>query len=238
LPLLVVENVEKVYGEDPQRVAAVRGVSFTAAIGEFIALKGPSGCGKSTLLHLMGGMDKPTSGTIALDGMALDRLGEDDLVRVRRRRIGFVFQFFNLLPTLSVLENVALPMLLDGATEDEARARAMRLLDRVGIGGRAQHFPAALSGGEMQRAAVARAVINQPALLLADEPTGNLDSANGRQVMEVLEEMNRELSVAIVLATHSEDAARYARRVISMRDGTVEFDRNESTPDENILKPV
>jgi len=228
LPLLVVENVERVYGEDSQRVAALSGVSFGAAAGEFIALKGPSGCGKSTLLHLIGGMDKPTRGTIFLDGMNLGQLEEDDLVKVRRRRIGFVFQFFNLLPTLSVIENVALPMLLDGATEQHARGAAAGLLERVGISNRAHHFPAALSGGEMQRAAVARAVINQPALLLADEPTGNLDSTNGRHVMEVLEEMNRELSVAVILATHSEEAARSARRVISMRDGMIEFDRGRS----------
>jgi len=227
-----------VYGEDSQRVAALRGVSFAAAAGEFIALKGPSGCGKSTLLHLVGGMDKPTRGTILLDGMNLDQLEEDDLVSVRRRRIGFVFQFFNLLPTLSVIENVALPMLLDGATEKQARDRAAGLLERVGISKRAHHFPAALSGGEMQRAAVARAVINQPALLLADEPTGNLDSANGSHVMEVLEELNRDLSVAVILATHSEEAARYAKRVISMRDGMIEFDRSESLLHEKLLKPV
>jgi putative ABC transport system ATP-binding protein len=209
-----------------------------ATAGEFIALKGPSGCGKSTLLHLVGGMDKPTRGTILLDGMNLDQLEDDDLVRVRRRRIGFVFQFFNLLPTLSVIENVALPMLLDGATEKQARDRAAGLLERVGISKRAHHFPAALSGGEMQRAAVARAVINQPALLLADEPTGNLDSANGRHVMEVLEELNRDLSVAVILATHSEEAARCAKRVISMRDGMIEFDRSESLLHEKLLKPV
>ena len=238
MPLLIVENIERVYGEDSQRVAALRGVSFAAAAGEFIALKGPSGCGKSTLLHLVGGMDKPTRGTILLDGMNLDQLEEDDLVRVRRRRIGFVFQFFNLLPTLSVIENVALPMLLDGATEKQARDRAAGLLERVGISKRAHHFPAALSGGEMQRAAVARAVINQPALLLADEPTGNLDSANGSHVMEVLEELNRDLSVAVILATHSEEAARYAKRVISMRDGMIEFDRSESLLHEKLLKPV
>jgi len=238
LPLLIVENIERVYGEDSQRVAALRGVSFAATAGEFIALKGPSGCGKSTLLHLVGGMDKPTRGTILLDGMNLDQLEEDDLVSVRRRRIGFVFQFFNLLPTLSVIENVALPMLLDGATEKQARDRAAGLLERVGIGKRAHHFPAALSGGEMQRAAVARAVINQPALLLADEPTGNLDSANGSHVMEVLEELNRDLSVAVILATHSEEAARYAKRVISMRDGMIEFDRSESLLHEKLLKPV
>ncbi|HKF54182.1 MAG TPA: ATP-binding cassette domain-containing protein, partial [Blastocatellia bacterium] len=147
MPLLIVENIERVYGEDSQRVAALRGVSFAATAGEFIALKGPSGCGKSTLLHLVGGMDKPTRGTILLDGMNLDQLEEDDLVSVRRRRIGFVFQFFNLLPTLSVIENVALPMLLDGATEKQARDRAAGLLERVGIGKRAHHFPAALSGG-------------------------------------------------------------------------------------------
>src|SRR5262245_45189119 len=183
-------------------------------------------------------MDRPTGGTITLDGVSLDRLEEDDLVRVRRRRIGFVFQFFNLLPTLTVLENVTVPKLLDGATEREARASGLALLDRVGISNRAHHFPAALSGGEMQRAAVARAVINQPALVLADEPTGNLDSANGRHVMQVLEEMNRELDVTVILATHSDEAAGYAGRVISMRDGLIEFDRNESTAHEPVLKPV
>jgi len=187
---------------------------------------------------LIGAMDRPTSGMVNLDGTSLDSLSEDALVQVRRRRIGFVFQFFNLLPTLTVLENVTLPMLLDGASEREARIRGSSLLDRVGIGNRENHYPAALSGGEMQRAAVARAVINQPALLLADEPTGNLDSANGRQVMEVLEEMNRELGVTIILATHSKEAASYASRVISMRDGIIELDRSESNVHERALKPV
>jgi ABC-type lipoprotein export system ATPase subunit len=238
LPLLIVDNVQRVYGEGSQRVRALRGVSLAADPGEFIALKGPSGCGKSTLLHLVGAMDRPTTGTITLDGMRLDQLAEDELVSIRRRRIGFVFQFFNLLPTLTVLENVTLPMLMDGAAEREARARGLALLDRVGISSRAHHFPAALSGGEMQRAAVARAVINQPSLLLADEPTGNLDTANGRQVMEVLDEMNRELAVTVILATHSDEAAGYAGRVISMRDGIIEFDRRVSFADERVLKPL
>jgi putative ABC transport system ATP-binding protein len=238
LPLLLVHNLERVYGEGASEVSALRGVSFEAAPGEFIALKGPSGCGKSTLLHLIGAMDRATSGTVILDGMRLDRLGEDDLVRIRRRSVGFVFQFFNLLPTLTVLENVTLPMLLGGTPEREARVRALALLARVGIESRAAHFPAALSGGEMQRAAVARAVINRPALLLADEPIGNLDTTHGRQVMGVLEEMNRELGVTVILATHSDEAASYAGRVILMRDGTIEVDRNECAAHEPVLKPV
>jgi putative ABC transport system ATP-binding protein len=238
LPLLVVNDLERIYGEGAQCVPALRGVSFAAERGEFVALKGPSGCGKSTLLHLIGAMDTPTRGTVVLDGMPLDRLTDVDLVSIRRRRIGFVFQFFNLLPTLTVLENVTLPMLLDGSTEREARARGCALLDRVGIGNRANHFPAGLSGGEMQRAAVARAVINQPALLLADEPTGNLDTVNGRQVMEVLAEMNRDLSVTVILATHSDEAAGYAARLISMRDGIIELDQNQCPAHEHVFKPI
>jgi putative ABC transport system ATP-binding protein len=183
-------------------------------------------------------MDNPTTGSITLDGMRLDQLGEDELVRIRGRRVGFVFQFFNLLPTLTVLENVTLPMLLSGASEREAKTKGMALLDRVGISSRAQHFPAGLSGGEMQRAAVARAVINQPALLLADEPTGNLDSANGRQVMELLENMNRELAVTVIVATHSNETARYSRRVISMFDGAIEYDQHERLADEPVLKSL
>lgn len=205
-------------------MAALRGVSFEAAAGDFIALMGPSGCGKSTLLHLVGGMDFPSRGRVSLDGIALNELGEEELARVRRRSIGFVFQFFNLLPTLTVVENVTLPMLLDGALETESRRRANELLDHVGLAERANHFPAQLSGGELQRVAVARAVVAKPRLVLADEPTGNLDTDNGSQVMKLLADLNRGSGVTILLATHSEEAAGYASRTIRMRDGLISAD--------------
>jgi putative ABC transport system ATP-binding protein len=236
LAKLVVENVQKVYGEGEGSVAALRGVSFNVDAGEFIALKGPSGCGKSTLLHLVGGMDTPTSGRVVLDGVALQDLKEDELARLRRQRIGFVFQFFNLLPTLTVIENVTLPLLLDGRDEREAGGPARELLERVGLADRARHYPAGLSGGEMQRAAVARAVIAGPDLLLADEPTGNLDSENGAKVMELLSELNGELGVTIILATHSEESAAFSRRVIKFRDGLIESDQRSLRENESLLK--
>jgi len=203
-------------------VAALRGVSFEAEASDFIALMGPSGCGKSTLLHLLGGVDRPTRGRVVLDGAELSALDEEALARVRRKKIGFVFQFFNLLPTLTVSENVALPLLLDGARARPSSERAAELLDRVGLGARASHFPAELSGGEMQRAAVARAIIARPRLVLADEPTGNLDSENGAQVMNLLADLNNELGITIILATHSEEAAARAKRTMRMRDGLIE----------------
>ena len=224
LSILVVDSVEKIYDGGVRPVAALRGVSFEASTGDFIALMGPSGCGKSTLLHLVGGMDVPSSGGVTLDGVVLNELGEEALARVRRTSIGFVFQFFNLLPTLTVTENVALPLLLDGASDRESRERANALLDRVGLAERSNHFPAQLSGGEMQRAAVARAVVTQPKLVLADEPTGNLDTENGAEVMKLLAEVNRELRVTILLATHSEEAAGFATRTIRMRDGLIHND--------------
>lgn len=221
--LLTIDRVEKVY--DGQReVAALRGVSLQVEAGEFVALMGPSGCGKSTLLHLIGGMDRPTRGRILCGGVSLDALAETALAHFRRRRVGFVFQFFNLLPTLTVVENVALPLLLDGVADGPAHERASRVLERVGLSSRVAHFPAALSGGEMQRAAVARAIVAQPELVLADEPTGSLDSANGMQVMQLLAELNRELQVTIILATHAEEAARYAKRLIRLHDGLIELD--------------
>ncbi|HEU4388487.1 MAG TPA: ABC transporter ATP-binding protein [Blastocatellia bacterium] len=222
MPNLELENVSKTYETGNQRVEALRSVSITTDAGDFVAVMGPSGCGKSTLLHLIGGMDRPTGGTITLAGRDLTSLTDDELARTRRTEIGFVFQFFNLLPTLTVIENVALPLTLDGCREREARERARRMLDRVGLGARETHRPAQLSGGEMQRAAVARAVICEPKIVLADEPTGNLDTENGEHVLTLIEDINRELGVTVILATHSVEAARSAMRVIRLRDGVLE----------------
>ena len=222
LALLTVRDAAKVYEGPEGGVAALRGVSFQVQPGELIAVRGPSGCGKSTLLHLIGAMDRPSSGEILLRGQDIGRLSVEELARLRRRQIGFVFQAFHLLPTFTVVENVALPLLLDGQSPRSARARAAELIDQVGLAPRSEHFPSQLSGGEMQRAAVARAVVAGPDLLLADEPTGNLDSASGRRVMELLAEMNRRLGVTVLLATHSDEAAAYARRTLRLRDGLLE----------------
>ncbi len=222
MPILSVTDVKKFYGGGEGGVAALRGVSLVAEAGDFIALMGPSGCGKSTLLHILGGIDRPTTGSVLLDDVQLHLLGEEALTEIRRKKIGFVFQFFNLLPTLTLIENVTLPLMLDGANEGAANRRAQELLARVRLTERASHFPAELSGGEMQRAAIARALVASPKLVLADEPTGNLDSENGEQVMQLLAEINRELGVTFILATHSEEAARFAGRVIRMRDGLIE----------------
>lgn len=227
MPILVVDRVEKTYAGGRGGVAAVRGVSFSVEAGEFIALMGPSGCGKSSLLHIVGGMDRATGGRVTLNDVSFAALDEEALARLRRRRIGFVFQFFNLLPTLTVRENVALPLMLDGAGERTTGERARALLERVGLTDRADHYPAELSGGEMQRCAVARAIISHPELVLADEPTGNLDSENGHQVMRLLAELNRETGITIILATHAGESADYARRVIRMRDGVIESDNGK-----------
>lgn len=221
MSLLVAESLRKVYPAGDREVVAVDGVSLTVDRGEFVAIAGPSGCGKSTLLHLCGAMDWPTSGTVALDGLRLDAADDGQLTRIRRERIGFVFQFFNLLPTLTLLENIALPLLLAGAPAGTALERARRLADRVGLAGRLEHYPARLSGGEQQRAAVARAIVHDPALIVADEPTGSLDSENGANVLALLRELGREAGVGLLLATHAPEVAAAADRVIELRDGRV-----------------
>ncbi len=215
--MLTVTNVTKRYaGQDRD---AVSDVSFVAAPGEFVALMGPSGCGKSTLLHLCGAMDRPDSGRILLGETDLARLDDDRLTLVRRQRIGFVFQFFNLLPTLTLAENIALPLLLAGTGPADATRRARDLGERVGLSARLDGYPAQVSGGEMQRAAIARAIIHEPAVLIADEPTGNLDSGNGTRVLALLEELNASLSLTILLATHAPEIAAAAHRTLQMRDG-------------------
>jgi len=219
MSLLSADALQKTYVTGDARVTALAGVSFTIDRGDFVALMGPSGCGKSTLLHLAGAMDRPTSGTIRLEGRDLSTLDDDALTRVRREQVGFVFQFFNLLPTLTVADNIALPCLLAGMAHREAETRAVALADRVGIGHRLTHYPQQVSGGEMQRAAIARALAHRPALLVADEPTGNLDSENGANVLALLSELNRETGVTVLLATHAADVAGAARRVLRMKDG-------------------
>lgn len=222
MPVLSAESVGKTYTQGEAPVVAVREVDLSLEKGEFVALTGPSGCGKSTLLHLCGGMDYPTRGRIWLDGTDLGNLDEGRLTRVRRRHVGFVFQSFNLLPTLTALENTALPLMLDGVPPEVARRKATGLLERLGLFHRLGHYPQQLSGGEMQRVGIARAVCHDPLLLLADEPTGNLDSANGADVLELLQELNRSLGVTVLLATHSAEMAAAAQRVLHMVDGRIE----------------
>ncbi len=219
MPLLAADNLHKSYATGESRVTALAGVSFTIERGDFVALMGPSGCGKSTLLHLCGAMDRPTSGTLRLEERDLSSLDDDTLTRVRREQVGFVFQFFNLLPTLTVIDNIALPCLLGGMRHRDAAARATALADRVGITHRLTHYPQQISGGEMQRAAIARALAHLPSLLVADEPTGNLDSENGANVLALLKELNTETGVTVLLATHAADVAGAARRIIRMKDG-------------------
>ena len=221
MTLLSVDHVSRTYQAGDAAVAAVSDVSLDVAKGEFVAVVGPSGCGKSTLLHVCGAMERPTQGRVWLDGSRLDTLGDDGLTRVRRERLGFVFQFFNLLPTLSLLENIALPLLLSGAARQASLARARTWAAEMGLAHRLDHRPTQLSGGEMQRAAIARAVVHDPALVIADEPTGNLDSTNGALILEALVRLNRERGLTLLLATHASDVAAAADRVIHMRDGQI-----------------
>jgi ABC-type lipoprotein export system ATPase subunit len=215
---LVFEDVSKVY-PDARGTVALDAVRLSVSPGEFIAVVGPSGCGKSTLLHLAGGIDVATGGRVLADGLDIGALPERDLTLFRRRSVGVVFQFFNLIAALTVLENVELPLALDG--ERNAGARARELLGRVGVAEKAGAYPYELSGGQAQRVALARALVHRPSLLLADEPTGNLDSAAGSAVMDLISELHREKSVTVLLATHSDEAARRAGRTVRLRDGRV-----------------
>jgi len=217
--LIKLDGVTKVFLTDEVETHALAGIHLEIREGEYVSIAGPSGCGKSTLLQLCGAMDRADAGTLRLDGRDIAMLTDTELTRLRRDRIGFVFQFFNLLPTLSLLENIALPLLLARRPEPEAFAAARALAERVGIGHRLGHFPAQVSGGEAQRAALAGAVVHLPALLIADEPTGSLDSENGRTVLDLLGELNREFGVAILLATHDAGVAAAAKRQVRMKDG-------------------
>jgi putative ABC transport system ATP-binding protein len=215
-------EVCKTYRQGDNDITALAGISLEIAKGSFVAIMGPSGSGKSTLMHLIGGLDRPTSGDLLVNGRLIGQMTDDQVTLFRRYKIGFVFQFFNLLPTLTALENVALPLVLDGRPKTESDERAQALLARTGLDTRRNHLPDELSGGEIQRVAVARALAFNPPILLADEPTGNLDSKNGEAILSLLKEINREQDCTIVMVTHSEEAARYGDRTIILRDGRVE----------------
>jgi putative ABC transport system ATP-binding protein len=222
--LLELCDVRKVYGRGEQAVEALKGISLSIPRGQFTTIMGASGSGKSTLLHLMGGLDRPSRGEVRLDGQALHGLSDAALSAIRRRRLGIVFQFFHLLPTLTALENVCLPLLLDRRSLRAVAPRAKDLLAFLGLTHRAGHYPHQLSGGEMQRVAIARALVAEPLLLLADEPTGNLDSRAGREVLELLASLTRERGQTIVMVTHEHSASMFGDRLVQLRDGKVDYD--------------
>jgi putative ABC transport system ATP-binding protein len=215
-------GLSKQYQMGEVTVAALRDVDFAVEKGEFVAIMGPSGSGKSTLLHMLGGLDIPSDGEIMLGGRRLAQLSDDDITIVRRRQIGFIFQFFNLLPTLSAAENVALPLLIDGRSLNEYRLRIDELLTLVGLGDRQDHKPDQLSGGQQQRVAIARALVTDPVIVLADEPTGNLDSESGEEILHLLRRACDEKQQTIVMVTHDSKAAEYADRIVRLKDGFVD----------------
>jgi putative ABC transport system ATP-binding protein len=219
-----VRSVYKTYLRGAHPVAALCDVSLTVARGEFVTIMGPSGSGKSTLLQILGGLDRPTAGTVRFDGVELSRLSDNEMSLFRRRRLGFVFQFFHLLPTLSVVDNVLLPLALDGRADAAARERARGLLALLQLGARIEHKAHELSGGEMQRVAIARALITDPIALLADEPTGNLDSRTGTSVLELLARLADEHGIACIMVTHDARAAAFGTRIVRMKDGGVVTD--------------
>ena len=218
--MINLKGVSRWYGE-AKVVHALNDVSLSVARGERIAVMGPSGSGKSTLLNLVCGLDEPSAGAIVIDGVNLAELDDDARTRLRREKIGMIFQTFNLLPTLTARENVALPLRLQGLSRKEAEKRATAMLGRVSLADRVTHRPDQLSGGERQRIAIARALIFEPPVLLADEPTGNLDSATGQEILELLDRLHSELNTTILLVTHNEEAARYCDRILRLRDGRV-----------------
>ncbi|MBU5537180.1 MAG: ABC transporter ATP-binding protein [Candidatus Aenigmatarchaeota archaeon] len=218
--VIELENVNKVYQLDSVQVSALNNVNLKIKRKDFVSIMGPSGSGKSTLLHLMGALDKPTSGKVYIDGIDLSKLTEPEIARIRGEKIGFVFQFFNLHPTLTALENVELPMMIMERDRDERRQKAMELLELVGLKERAEHLPSQLSGGERQRVSIARALANNPSFILADEPTGNLDSKAGKEIMELFVKINNEGKTVIVV-THETFIASHSKHIIKIKDGRI-----------------
>ena len=232
MPAIAVEALTKTYAMGDIEVHALRGVSLAIDPGEFVAVTGPSGSGKSTFMHILGCLDRPTSGRYELDGRDVSRLSRDELAEVRNRKIGFVFQGFNLLARTTALDNVELPLLYGGARlgGSKRRQRAEDMLEAIGLSDRMNHFPNQLSGGQQQRVAIARALVNQPSILLADEPTGNLDSRTSVEVMEIFQRLNRENGITVLLITHEADIAQYGSRIIRFHDGEVASDEWNHAP--------
>ena len=228
-PLIQIENLWKIYRTGEIELAALKGISLSVAHGEFIAIMGPSGSGKSTMMHILGCLDRPTRGRYLLDGVEVGKLTPNDLARIRNQKIGFVFQGFNLLPRTTAIENVELPILYNGLPSRERAMRASEALERVGLGDRRYHYPNQLSGGQQQRVAIARALVMRPQLILADEPTGNLDTQTSVEIMALFQELNRG-GMTVIVVTHEPDIARYASRVITFRDGTVRSDLQVPRP--------
>ncbi len=225
--MIKLENVVRTYQLGKTQVEALRGVDLQINRGEFVAIMGPSGSGKSTLMHLLGALDRPTDGILLLNGQDIVQDSRNVLAELRSRKVGFVFQMFNLIPTLSALDNVEFPMMFAGTPRKERRSRAQRLLELVGLEGRLRHKPSELSGGERQRVAIARALANDPEILLADEPTGNLDSKSGKQIMELLARLNEERGMTLIVVTHDPAIANYAQRTIQILDGQIQDLANE-----------
>ncbi len=221
MELIRLENVYKIYKVGNENVYALKGINLKVKRGEVIAIVGPSGSGKSTLLNLIGCLDRPTKGKVLIDGKDVSKLSDDELAEIRRKKIGFVFQFFYLIPGLTALGNVMLPMVFAGIPKEKREERAKKLLKIVGLEKRMNHKPNELSGGERQRVAIARALANDPEIILADEPTGNLDSKTGKEIMEILTKLNKEENVTLIVVTHNPYVASYAERIIYLKDGKI-----------------
>jgi putative ABC transport system ATP-binding protein len=226
-PMIEVRGLTKLYGADQSEVYALRGVDMVVRAGEFIAVMGPSGSGKSTIMNILGCLDIPTSGSYHLFGTEVSGLDRDQRALLRRHFLGFIFQGFNLLARTTALENVELPLIYQGIPADERRERALAALDKVGLAARANHRPSELSGGQQQRVAIARAMVTRPGLILADEPTGNLDSARSREIMEVMRDLNRSEGISVLMVTHEPDMADYADRIVTFADGHIQSDRRK-----------
>jgi len=237
MSIIAAQKLTKVFGSGSTAVTALEDVTINIAEGEFVAIMGPSGCGKSTLLHLLGGLDRPTSGEVLFDGISIAEMTDQHLTELRRRKIGFVFQFFNLIPVLNAVENAALPVTLDGVKPTDAKAKAEKWLDHFGLQERLNSRPDQLSGGEQQRVAIARALVAEPRLILADEPTGNLDTRAGDEIAGLLRQVSTEFNRTVVMVTHDPRIAAYAERIIFLKDGKVIDETPLNTTDRQPSEP-